>query len=81
MELYICDFMKNRDCKNKSCAFFGGECACTTKEEYQMDEKDIKELPPGDFMKMHRALPIQLKEVFLAKDWYWVKFVDSLKET
>lgn len=83
MDLYICDFTKNTECSERGskCAFFGGNCSCTSKEECAMNEKDIKNLSAEDFMSMHRAIPEQGRKSMLAKDWYWVKLMDSIKET
>ena len=83
MDLYICDFMKNTECSERGskCAVFGGNCSCTSKEECAMDEKDIKNLSAEDFMRVHRAIPLQYRAFMDAVDWYWIKFMDSLKET
>lgn len=81
MDLYICDFMKNTDCEHRGskCAIFGGDCSCTSKEECGMEDEDIKGLSAEDFMRVHRAIPMQYRAFMVAKDWYWIKYMDSLK--
>ncbi len=78
MELYICDFTKNKDCGH-GCVYFGGLCAATTKAEYAMSKEDILNLPAEDFMRMHDALPDELKAKMLQKDWYWSKRILSYR--
>ena len=44
-----------------------------------MEDKDIKELSAEDFLKIHRAIPMQYTAFMVAKDWYRIKYMDSLK--
>ena len=82
MDLYICDFMKNTDCeyRGSNCAIFGGNCSCTRKEECGMEDEDIKGLSAEDFMRIHSNIPEQYRTFWVAKDWYWIKYMDSLKK-
>lgn len=76
MELYICDFTKNKECDH-GCVYFSGTCAATTHAEYAMSREDIMGLPAADFERMHYALPDELRAKMVANDWYWRKHMDS----
>ena len=76
------NFMKNTDCEHRGskCAIFGGNCSCTSKEECGMEDKDIKELSAADFLRVHSAIPMQYSTFLVAKDWYRIQYMDSLKK-
>ena len=82
MQLYICDFMKNKNCTHGSCAVFGtGECAATKNKECAMDREHIEKLPNEDFMKIFFVLPPDLKAEMMREDWFYDKYIVACKST
>lgn len=79
MDLYICDFMKNKECGH-GCAYFGGTCAATSDADCAMDDEDVKRLNAADFEKMHYAFPDELRREMLQKGWHWRKHLESAND-